>query len=91
MPSPERRLAAALDALERPVAFWWRDDDAGRDHPRLRRLLALARAQDVNAVLVDAAGGRQWRRVLDPVLRGRTLGGMTLYRLDRERPNCRQD
>ena len=51
MPSPERRLAAALDALERPVTFWWRDDDAGRDHLRLRRLLALARARDLPLAL----------------------------------------
>jgi hypothetical protein len=56
-----------------------------------RAIMALARAQDVNAILVDAAGGEHWRRVLDPVLRGRTLGGMTLYRLDRDRPVCRQD
>lgn len=38
----EAGLAAALDALPEPVTLWWRDDDAGRDHPRLRRLLALA-------------------------------------------------
>jgi hypothetical protein len=56
-----------------------------------RALLALARAQHVSTILVDAAGGEQWRRVLGPVLRGRTLGGLTLYRLDRERPICRQD
>jgi hypothetical protein len=43
--APERELAAALDALPAPVAVWWRDDDAGRDDPRLRRLLALARAR----------------------------------------------
>ena len=30
---------------------WWRDDDAGRDHPRLRRLLALARARDLPLAL----------------------------------------
>ncbi|MDX6750260.1 hypothetical protein SH611_10630 [Geminicoccaceae bacterium 1502E] len=35
-------LAAALDAAPAPVAFWWRDDDAGRPDPRLVRLLALA-------------------------------------------------
>ena len=33
--TPEPRLLAALDAAPAPVAFWWRDDDAGRDHPRL--------------------------------------------------------
>jgi hypothetical protein len=51
MDSPERLLAAALDALDRPVTFWWRDDDAGRDDPRLRRLLALARARDLPLAL----------------------------------------
>ena len=39
------QLQAALDAaLERGAAIrvWWRDDDAGRDHPALTRLLELA-------------------------------------------------
>jgi hypothetical protein len=39
------QLQAALDAaLERGEAIrvWWRDDDAGRDHPALTRLLELA-------------------------------------------------
>lgn len=37
------RLAAALDAAARPVAFWWRDDDAGTASPALDRLLDVAR------------------------------------------------
>jgi peptidoglycan/xylan/chitin deacetylase (PgdA/CDA1 family) len=37
----EARLAASA-AAGRPVAVWWRDDDAGRDHPALARLLDLA-------------------------------------------------
>lgn len=36
-------LVAALDAAPAPVTLWWRDDDAGRDDPRLARLLDLAR------------------------------------------------
>lgn len=40
--SPERELRAALEAAPKPVRLWWRDDDAGRDHPRLAQLLALA-------------------------------------------------
>jgi hypothetical protein len=40
--SPEAELTAALDAAPGPVTLWWRDDDAGRDHPRLASLLALA-------------------------------------------------
>jgi hypothetical protein len=53
-----------------------------------RAVLAAALAQGANAILVDAVGGGQWTRVLDPVLRGRRIGGMTLYRLDAVR--CRQ-
>jgi hypothetical protein len=40
--SPEAELTAALDAAPAPIPLWWRDDDAGRDHPRLASLLALA-------------------------------------------------
>jgi hypothetical protein len=38
-------LAAALDAIAedgKAIRVWWRDDDAGRDHPKLERLLELA-------------------------------------------------
>lgn len=38
----EAELTAALDALPELLVFWWRDDDAGRDDPRLHRLLTLA-------------------------------------------------
>lgn len=44
---PETRLRAALDALSSPVVLWWRDDDAGRDHPRLATLLELSGARGV--------------------------------------------
>ena len=53
-----------------------------------KALLAAAFAQGVDAILVDQVGGAQWTSVLDPVLRGRRVGGMTLYRLDRSA--CRQ-
>jgi hypothetical protein len=53
-----------------------------------RAVLAAALAQGVDAILVAPAGGGQWRSVLDPVLRGRRVGGMTLYRLDGL--SCRQ-
>ena len=43
--TPEQRLHAALDAAPAPVRFWWRDDDAGRDHPRLAALLRIGRAR----------------------------------------------
>ncbi|MEO1274427.1 MAG: polysaccharide deacetylase family protein [Pseudomonadota bacterium] len=35
-------LLAELEALDAPVPFWWRDDDAVADTPELDRLLALA-------------------------------------------------
>lgn len=35
----------------RTVEFWWRDDDAGRDHPALRRLLALAAGSGIPLAL----------------------------------------
>jgi hypothetical protein len=47
-----------------------------------KAVLAAALAQGVDAILVDPVGGRQWTGVLDRVLRGRRIGGMTLYRLD---------
>ena len=48
---PETRLRAALDALSTPVVLWWRDDDAGRDHPRLATLLDLSAARRVPVCL----------------------------------------
>lgn len=48
---PEACLHAALDAAAVPVTLWWRDDDAGRDHPRLERLLALAARHAVPVTL----------------------------------------
>ena len=47
-------LQAALDgAAERGEAIrvWWRDDDAGRDHPALTRLLELAERHDLPLAL----------------------------------------
>jgi hypothetical protein len=44
--------------LGRPVEFWWRDDDATRTDPALRRLLALSAAAEVPlalAVIPDGA------------------------------------
>ena len=55
-----------------------------------RAIVRAALALDVDAILVDSAGGEQWTRALDPVLRGVRVGGMTLYRLDRPRPGCGQ-
>ena len=47
-------LRAALDgAAERgeAIRLWWRDDDAGRDHPALTRLLELAERHDLPLAL----------------------------------------
>jgi hypothetical protein len=41
MPLPPE-LEDLLAAREAPVSLWWRDDDAGRDDPRLGRLLDLS-------------------------------------------------
>lgn len=35
-------LDEALRSSPTPVRLWWRDDDAGRDHPNLARLLDMA-------------------------------------------------
>ena len=60
-----RELEAALDAVARSgkaIRLWWRDDDAGRDDPRLERLLELAErralplALAVVPVWLDAGG-----------------------------------
>ncbi len=43
-------LEAALDAtasVGETIRFWWRDDDAGRNHPALYRLLDLAQRQTI--------------------------------------------
>jgi hypothetical protein len=47
----EAALRRALDAAPVPVTLWWRDDDAGRDHPRLARLLALAERRQAPVAL----------------------------------------
>ena len=47
-------LQTALDAVaERgePIRVWWRDDDAGRDHPALTRLLELAEGHGLSLAL----------------------------------------
>jgi hypothetical protein len=51
MTEPERALRQALDDLPGTATVWWRDDDAGRDHPRLHRLLALAQARQAEPAL----------------------------------------
>jgi hypothetical protein len=38
----ERRLDDALRKLTAPATLWWRDDDAGKPHPGIDRLLGLA-------------------------------------------------
>jgi hypothetical protein len=48
------QLRAALDAARErgeAIQVWWRDDDAGRDHSALTRLLELAEGHDVNLAL----------------------------------------
>jgi hypothetical protein len=49
--SPEAALRGALDAAPAPVRLWWRDDDAGRDHPRLAALLDIARRREAPLAL----------------------------------------
>jgi hypothetical protein len=49
-----RELEATLDAIaERgeAIRLWWRDDDAGPDHPALLRLLELAERRDLPLAL----------------------------------------
>ncbi len=49
-----RDLAARLDAVAEKggaIRFWWRDDDAGRGHPALDRLLELAAARALPVAL----------------------------------------
>lgn len=49
--SPEAALRQALDAAPAPVRLWWRDDDAGRDHPGLAALLDIARRREAPVAL----------------------------------------
>ncbi len=44
-------LEDALGARDAPAILWWRDDDAGRPHPHLDRLLGLARDLQVPVAL----------------------------------------
>jgi hypothetical protein len=47
-------LQAALDAVlarGESIRIWWRDDDAGRDHPALPRLLELAEQHELPLAL----------------------------------------
>jgi len=49
-----RELEAALGAIAqdgKAIRLWWRDDDAGRDDPRLERLLELAERRAVSVAL----------------------------------------
>ncbi len=49
-----RELEAGLDACAargEAIRVWWRDDDAGREHPALERLLELAERQGVPLAL----------------------------------------
>lgn len=48
---PWDRLDALLDTRAAPLTFWWRDDDAGDDHPSLARLLDLAAAHGAPVAL----------------------------------------
>lgn len=48
------QVRAALDevaAQGRAIRVWWRDDDAGRDHPALARLLRLAESHGLPVAL----------------------------------------
>lgn len=49
-----RELEGTLDAIAArgaAIRLWWRDDDAGRDHPALDRLLDLAERRDLPLAL----------------------------------------
>ena len=49
-----RELEATLDACAargEAIRLWWRDDDAGRDHPALARLIELAERRDLPLAL----------------------------------------
>jgi hypothetical protein len=49
-----RELEASLDAIAargEAIRLWWRDDDAGRDHAALDRLLELAARRDLPLAL----------------------------------------
>jgi peptidoglycan/xylan/chitin deacetylase (PgdA/CDA1 family) len=65
----KQRLLAALErpaARAKPIAFWWRDDDAVTDTPQLDRLLALAASHDLPlalAVIPENATGSLARRL----------------------------
>ena len=53
-------LARELDAwsaTNRRATFWWRDDDAESDSPKLRRLLGIARAHDVPIAIAAIPAG----------------------------------
>ena len=49
--TPEEDLADAIAAAAEPPRFWWRDDDAGADDPRLLPLLDVARAREAPLAL----------------------------------------
>lgn len=53
--------------MEAPVAVWWRDDDAGRDDPRLEPLLEIAARHGVPVALAVVPA---W---LEPTTRARLL------------------
>jgi hypothetical protein len=57
---------------------------------RAKDVISAALAQNAGAILVTEPGAAQWTTLLDPVLRGRRIGGITLYGLTPLPSSCRQ-
>jgi predicted glycosyltransferase len=70
----DRALSRAKDR-NCPVAFWWRDDDAVADTPRLCRLLGLARRVEAGLALAAIPAG------LEPSLAARLKEEERVYGL----------
>jgi hypothetical protein len=52
-------------------------------------VIAAALSHDAGAILIPP-GGAQWTSLLAPVLKGREIGGLTLYSLTPAPASCRQ-
>jgi hypothetical protein len=58
------------ELARRPVAFWWRDDDATADSPALRRLLTLSGKHEIPlalAVIPEGADAQVFKLLHDQV------------------------
>jgi hypothetical protein len=65
---------------------------ASNDEPAqitLEEVRAFSRKASVSSIILNAAQSRPWRKLLDRLGRPHAVGGVLIYRLDRNAPGSR--